>query len=90
MTAKTSQEIDIDLIRKTADLARSAPREWELFLVAMQAHADHKKDECVRAPLELLQVAQGTARAAAAYHDLFRNAVTTAARIAERRTNNTT
>lgn len=62
------------LSEKTAALARSAPQQWREFLAELAVEAEKKKDECVRAPVEVLQVTQGRAQQITALLDLFRKA----------------
>lgn len=64
----------MSLTLKTAALARAAPREWAEFLAEWRSYADTKKDECIRAPVEVLQVAQGRAQNAVEMLNLFTKA----------------
>lgn len=64
----------MSLALKVAAVARACPREWAEFLVEWRLEVDKKKDECVRAPVEALQVTQGRAQQAIATLDLFTKA----------------
>jgi hypothetical protein len=50
------------LIIKAADVARSA-QGWSVFLKALKEYTDEKVAQCIAAPSEMLQVAQGRAQA---------------------------
>ena len=75
-------KIDEELAIKVATLSRRAPQEWGEFLKAFDAYVEVRKEECIRAPLDMLQVTQGRAQNSATVLDLFRNAVSIADRIA--------
>ena len=53
---------DKELIQAAAQLARSAPQQWDEFVAAYQNYTDDKILAVVQAPVEMLQVAQGRAQ----------------------------
>jgi hypothetical protein len=71
------------LILKAADLARSSPNRWAEFVAAFRAYGDVAKDECVKAPLDELQRAQGRAQSTASMVTLLEGVVKTADHILE-------
>ena len=52
-----------DFILAAAALSRSAPAQWDAFMLELKAYADRKRDDCVQATVDTLQVAQGRAQA---------------------------
>lgn len=74
-----------DLILKSAGLAHAAPEEWKAFVASMKAVSFEWMTNCVRSPVDALQVNQGRAQQAALLADLFEGAVKAADRIVERR-----
>jgi hypothetical protein len=54
-----------------AQLARRAPEEWDIFLIALAEHTDMRRDECVQAQPEMILVAQGRAQACVKLEALF-------------------
>lgn len=71
----------MSLTLKAAALARAAPHQWREFLAELTVYANTKKDECIQAPVEVLQVTQGRAQQIASLVTLFNNAVKDADRI---------
>jgi len=76
---------DQTLALKLAAVRRAAPQEWEEMLGELRRYADARMAQCVAAPLDMLQVAQGRAQNAREMVNLFENAVKSADRITERR-----
>lgn len=81
----TEPRADEDLTFKAAALARAAPTEWKSFTESFSSYAALRRDQCVQAPLEVLQNIQGKAQQCAAFAALFGDAVVLAGRIIERR-----
>lgn len=73
--------VEKNLIFAAAHLAHRSPQEWAQFISALTAYANDKRDECIRSPLDMLQVTQGRAQASAAFRDLLADAVNTANKI---------
>lgn len=71
----------MSLVIKAAALARAAPVQWREFLAELAVFANAKKDECIQAPIEVLQITQGRAQQVASLVTLFNNAVKDADRI---------
>ena len=71
----------MSLVLKAAALARSAPVQWREFLAELAVYVDVKKNECIQAPPEMLQVTQGRAQQLASLLTLFNNAVKDADRV---------
>jgi hypothetical protein len=69
---------DKNLIFAAAHLAHRAPQEWAQFISTLTAYADARRDECIRSPLDMLQVTQGRAQATAILRDLLADAVNAA------------
>ena len=74
-----------ELILSAASLARSSPREWELFLAEFRKYTNVKRDQCVSSPVDTLLVAQGRAQQCVALLRLFEECVKTADQITEKR-----
>lgn len=74
---------DRDLIFAAANVATRAPQEWATFIIALTAHVNNKRDECIRSPLDMLQVTQGRAQASAALRDILADCAKTANDIIE-------
>lgn len=72
------------LTLKAANLAQVAFQEWKEFLAAFEMYAAAKMGECVAAPVEQVQVAQGRAQNSVELNDLLKGAVVSASRIAKR------
>ena len=72
------------LVKKAAALSRAAPREWAQFVEEFDAYSEIVRGQCIQAPLEDLQRAQGRAQHATAVCKFLENAVSTADRIAEK------
>lgn len=53
---------DRDFILAAAALARRAPDEWKQFMDTFGDYVEDKIVECIQAPVEMLQVAQGRAQ----------------------------
>lgn len=73
-----------ELHKKAAALARAAPPEWREFLVELEKYVEGVRSQCIQAPPEQLQKAQGHAQQAGALKALLENAVSTADRISEK------
>jgi hypothetical protein len=69
---------DKELIYTAANVATRAPQEWAAFIIALSAHVNTKRDECIRSPLDMLQVTQGRAQASGALRDILADCVKTA------------
>lgn len=69
---------DKDLIFAAARVSFRAPQEWASFISTLAAHVETKRNECISAPLDMLQVAQGRAQAWTAVHDMFVDCINTA------------
>lgn len=69
------------LIIAAAQVAYRAPQEWASFISALHVYADTKRDECIRSPLDMLQITQGRAQTAVALRDLLAECVNTANKI---------
>lgn len=83
--AKPDQALsDKDLILAAARVAHRAPQEWASLISALTAYANDKREECIRSPIEGLQVAQGRAQAISAVRDLLADCVNTANKIETR------
>lgn len=74
-----------DLIKASADLARSAPESWRGFLGALRAYTDTQRDNIVSSPLDVLPVAQGRAQACVALLRLMEDCLQNADQIKERK-----
>lgn len=48
---------------KAAELASRAPEDWTLFIEALSAHVDEARENCIRSPIDMLQINQGRAQA---------------------------
>jgi hypothetical protein len=77
--------ISDELHKKVAALSRAAPQEWREFLGEFGKYVEGVRGQCITAPLDHLQKAQGHAQQAVAIETLLKNAVSTADRIVERR-----
>jgi len=66
---------DKELIMAAANLARRAPEEWRAFVEVLETATGKKMGECVAAPVEMLQVAQGRAQSMAALTSLMKECV---------------
>lgn len=53
---------DDQFIIKAAALSRAAPNEWRGFVEEFKRYVDRRRDECVRAPADMVFVAQGRAQ----------------------------
>jgi histidine ammonia-lyase len=69
------------LIFAAASVAHRAPQEWAQFISALTAYANDRRDECIRSPLDMLQVTQGRAQASAVLRDLLADCVNEANKI---------
>lgn len=72
---------DRELILRAAELARSAPRNWNEFLGAFQHFTDQIKNDCIQSPLEHLPVTQGRAQLAAHLLTMLTNCLASADKI---------
>lgn len=72
------------LQQATAQLARSAPMNWDEFMAAYRAHYQDILKQMVSSPPETVQVAQGRAKLADELLRLFETAVATAEQIERR------
>jgi len=63
---------------KAAELAGRAPEDWLLFIEALAAHVEEVRDNCIRSPLDMLQINQGRAQALTAILKELRDAPKTA------------
>ena len=75
---------DKDLIFSAARVSFRAPQEWAQFVSALKAYADERSAECVRSPIDMLQVTQGRAQASRDFFDLLSTAVAQAQKIETR------
>lgn len=78
-----TQAPNSNFILRAADLSHAAPREWAGFIQELRGFADLQKQQCVQAPLAMLQVAQGRAQTAVQLLELLENAAKTAAAITQ-------
>jgi len=58
-----------------ASLARRAPEEWGKFVEVLEIATGKKMGECVAAPVDMLQVAQGRAQSMAALTSLMKDCI---------------
>jgi len=79
---KVTQKTDIELVRRTAELARSSPTAWSAFVAEFRKYADRIKDQCVASPIVDLPVRQGIARGVVGDLILFETCVVEADRLA--------
>lgn len=66
------------LIFAAASVAHRAPHEWADFISKLTAYVEVKRDECIRSPLDMLQVTQGRAQASGALREILADCVKTA------------
>lgn len=59
---------------RAAELASRAPEDWQLFIESLTAHVDEARDNCIRSPLDMLQINQGRAQALTAILQTLRDA----------------
>lgn len=79
MAALPSKDL---LILAAAKLSQSVPStDWDDFLRVLEHHASEVRDDCVQAPIDMLQVAQGRAQQASRFLQIFKDCRTQAARI---------
>lgn len=81
----TEQDIARMVALRAADVARRAPDEWGRFLQALQDLTNHRRDECVSSPADVLFISQGRAREAASLLRMLENALKTADQITGKR-----
>ncbi|MCK1742184.1 hypothetical protein IVA80_15270 [Bradyrhizobium sp. 139] len=66
------------LVLAAAELSYRAPQEFAQFVSALTAYADKRKDECIASTPDMLQVAQGHARACVQLREIIADAPRTA------------
>lgn len=72
---------DRELVLRAANLARSAPKNFDEFLGALAAFTNQSAQNCIQAPLEELPRAQGRAQQSAHLYNLLANCLKKAAEI---------
>jgi lysozyme family protein len=81
----SERKADLPLIEAAAQLAHAAPQAWANFVAQMEAYASGWKRDLMTAPPDRLQTNQGQALQADRLAEMFKDAVATANRVAEKR-----
>jgi hypothetical protein len=76
---------DLPLIEAAARVASAAPQSWAAFVVQMQDYADNCKCDMMMAPPDRLQMNQGQALQADRLAEMFKDAVATVRRLADKK-----
>jgi hypothetical protein len=74
-----------ELAMAAAELMHSAPAPWKVFLERFCRFTEKAKEDCIRSPVDMIQVTQGRAQQCALLFELFADADKTAVRITDRR-----
>lgn len=70
-----AQEINANLTKAAANLAKSSPNGWQAFVEAMSMFAEHHRHNLVMSPLPELPINQGRAQILSTLTDNLRNCV---------------
>lgn len=62
-----------ELIRRAAVLSRLTPVDWAKFLEAFATYTDEIRDQCIKAPVGVVQVNQGRAQNCSELFETFRD-----------------
>lgn len=77
-----------ELTIAAAEVKHAAPAQWQGMLEKLSQFTDKAKEDCIRSPVEMIQVTQGRAQQCALLFELFRDADKEANRIHDRRKSN--
>jgi len=67
--------MDIEFVKKSAALARAAPREWQEFLTEFSKYTESQKNLLVNATLDTTTLVQGMTRQCCLIEEKLKNAV---------------
>jgi hypothetical protein len=70
-----------NLVMHAARLARHAPEQWSAFIDALAGYTNYQTTNCVRAPLDILPVAQGRAQQCALLYEALADCLAGSAKI---------